>query len=94
MNTLEIPHLNPDGSITREWLIGSPDADAARKVTLTRSRLYPLPARRGPAWYWLYAYQTDNGVLREFGQSVGDITRFVKRTFPNATIVRAWERSA
>lgn len=28
-------------------------------ATISRERVYPLPARPGPAWYWVYAVRID-----------------------------------
>lgn len=85
-----IPHLNDDGTITREWMVGSPDPEAVHTVTLTRVRLYPVVAHPGPAWRWLYKYTPDNGLRREYGTGLQDARAYVRRVFPHATIVEAW----
>ena len=76
---------------TREEIIGCPDPAAAKEVRVTRSKLYPQPARPGPAWYWLYCYTVDGGPEREYGQGLADTRRWLKRNFPNATIIETWK---
>lgn len=86
-----IARLNEDGSITREWLIGSPDAGAVRAILITRNKLYPCVARPGPAWRWVYTYTPDNGVPREYGTGITELRGFLKRTFPHASIATDWQ---
>lgn len=77
-------------ALTREQLIGCPDPDKAREVRVTRVKLYPQVAHPGPAWRWLYCYRVDGGPEREYGTGLVDTRRWLKRTFPNATVVEAW----
>lgn len=85
-----IRRLNDDGSITREWMLGHAEPEAVTAVTLTKIKVYPLPARRGPAWYWVYSYTPEGGVVREHGQSLVEVRRFVRRNFPKAIVVGPW----
>lgn len=94
MTTEQITRLNPDGSLTREWLLGHPNPAEAQVVRLTRHRLYPVVAHPGPAWRWLYSYQADDGPIREYGTGLTDAIRCVRRVFPNAKVIKTWAESS
>jgi hypothetical protein len=59
-------------------------------ITISRSRLYPCVARRGPAWVWYYeAIGLDGN--RYDNRSIVELRRVLKRRYPNASIIEPWK---
>ena len=86
---MTIQHLNEDGSITREWMLGNADSNTVTLVTISRYRL-GSDLYRGTVW--AYDYISNNGGLhRDYGKGLANVRQFVKRNFPNATIVEDWK---
>ena len=89
---MEIAHLNEDGTLTREWILGHSEPLNAKHVRIVRETLYAVPGkyfRAGSSFVAsknLWIWYADDGPRREHGTRLDDIKRFVKRNFPNATI--------
>lgn len=60
-------------------------------ITITRSRIYPLPARPGPAWYWVYNVDVvDTHAIGTFDH-LGSLLSYLKRRYPGCSIVKSWQ---
>lgn len=59
-------------------------------VTVTRSKLYPPVARRGPAWVWFYEAQGEDG--RRFdNRSIVTLRRVLRKRYGrDVRIVETW----
>lgn len=60
-------------------------------ITVSRTQVYPRPARRGPAWYWVYDCTGPDG--RRFdNRSIGELRGVLKRFYGrNVVIVEPWK---
>ena len=84
-----VPHLNPDGSITREWMLGHAHPEAVEVVTIHRYRLGSDLHALGPLRL-AYGYKAEGGLRRDYGPGLESVRRFVRRNFPNASVVETW----
>lgn len=60
------------------------------EIIVTRSRLYPVVARPGPAWRWTYHYRVDGGPLAQYGPGLVSLRRMLAKFYPNARITESW----
>jgi hypothetical protein len=75
----------------------APSPETPVQATITRARQYPVVARPGPAWHWLYSYAVsiDRGGLRfdgtpwaiaagvpvDYGTGLVDLRDMLKRKY-------------
>ncbi len=65
------------------------------RATVERMKIYPQPARVGPAWYWWYRALDDEGnELRGWGDGLVDLRNYLKRVHGVTEIVEPWKKEA
>ena len=60
------------------------------EITITRSKIYPRPARVGYAWYWLYMVVGPDGYRSE-RRGLVDSRSWAKKRWPNIPINEVWK---
>lgn len=80
-------HLNEDGSVTREWLLGHAHPQSVELVTINRYRLGSDLTRRTSV---AYNYTPAGGLRRDYGPGIDALRRFIRRNFPAARVVETW----
>lgn len=76
--------------VCREWTV-HPDQHDRHEVLVARTKIYPRPARRGPAWYWSYTCIGPDGT-RFDNTSITELRRVLKRHYGREiVIVEPWK---
>lgn len=73
-------------------------------VTITRAKQYPVVARPGPAWRWIYQWTADDGThvitmpdgriayAGSYGPGLGSLVDMLRRKYGRqVVIVKAWQ---
>ena len=80
-------HLNDDGTITHEWMLGHADPKSVTEVRITR---YELRSNLHPGKSLAYGYAAKGGLYRDYGTGIAACRRFLRRNFPNARVIETW----
>jgi hypothetical protein len=66
----------------------------ADTITVSRTKVYPRPARPGPAWKWIYTVAIPGESHTFSGDSLSWVLWLCKRKAPDLRIVLDWDRAA